>query len=41
MDKNQLDEVMTEYYYAKNSVEDTLEFLAFMYSQYEKLVKNK
>lgn len=39
MDKKKLDQLMTEYYYEKNSVEDTLEFLSFMFGQYEKLAK--
>lgn len=41
MDKEQLDILMLEYYYERNSVEDTLEFLSFMFSQYEKLLKEK
>lgn len=39
MNKEQLDTLMSEYYYEKNSVEDTLEFLAFMFNQYEKIMK--
>ena len=38
MEKAQLDKLMREYYYEKNSVADTLEFLSFMFSQYDKLV---
>lgn len=39
MNKEQLDTLMSEYYYEKNNVEDTLEFLAFMFNQYEKIMK--
>lgn len=41
MSKEQLDKLMVEYYYDKNSVEDTLEFLAFMFDQYTKLKESK
>lgn len=39
MTKEQLDRIMTEYYYEKNSAEDTFNFLLFMLEQYEKIVK--
>ena len=32
--KQQLDQMMSEYYYQKNSIKDTMEFLAFMYREY-------
>ena len=35
--KEVLDKMMQEYYYEKNSVEDTLDFLAFMFNEYEKI----
>ena len=41
MSKETLDRIMTEYYYEKNSVEDTLNFLSFMFGEYEKLIKEK
>ena len=37
MSKEQLDKLMSEYYYQKNSIEDTLEFLAFMFNEYDKI----
>ena len=37
--KQSLDQLMVEYYYEKNSIEDTLYFLSFMWGQYEKLNK--
>lgn len=37
--KEVLDKLMQEYYYEKNTVEDTLEFLAFMYNEYNKIKK--
>ena len=33
-----LDNIMKEYYYEKNSVDETLEFLAHMFNEYEKLI---
>ena len=33
-----LDDIMREYYYEKNNVDMTLEFLAHMYREYEKLI---
>lgn len=41
MNKESLDNIMKEYYYEKNSVEDTLEFLCFMFNQYQKLEESK
>ena len=41
MDKKKLDQLMVEYYYDKNSVEDTLDFISFMFQQYEKLLDHK
>ena len=35
--KENLDLVMTEYYYAKNDIDSTLEFLAYMFNEYSKL----
>lgn len=39
--KQSLDQLMVEYYYEKNSIEDTLYFLSFMWEQYEKLNKEQ
>lgn len=33
-----LDKLMHEYYYEKNNVEMTLEFLEYMHNEYEKLL---
>ena len=33
-----LDNIMKEYYYEKNNVEMTLEFLSHMFNEYEKLI---
>lgn len=33
-----LDNIMKEYYYEKNNVEMTLEFLSYMFTEYEKLI---
>lgn len=41
MTKEQLDNIMKEYYYEKNSVDDTYDFLLFMLDQYSKLCKEK
>lgn len=37
--KSFLDNIMREYYYEKNTVEDTLSFLSHMFTEYEKLIK--
>ena len=37
--KQHLDQLMIEYDYKKNTVEDTLYFLSFMWEHYEKLSK--
>ena len=37
--KKTLDLMMQEYDYEKNSIEDTLGFLSFMFAQYDKLEK--
>lgn len=37
--KKSLDLLMQEYDYPKNSIEDTLNFLSFMFAQYDKLQK--
>lgn len=41
MDKKKLDQLMVEYDYLKNDIEDTLDFLSFMFHQYEKLIEEK
>ena len=41
MNKNELDKLMQEYHYEKNSVEDTMEFIAFMFHRYEKLLEEE
>lgn len=41
MDKAKLDLLMIEYEYHKNDIEDTLDFLSFMFHQYEKLIEDK
>lgn len=33
-----LDNIMREYYYEKNNVDMTLEFLSHMFKEYEKLI---
>lgn len=37
MTKASLDQLMQEYDYPKNSLEDTLYFLSFMFEMYDKL----
>ena len=39
--KQSLDQLMVEYNYEKNSIEDTLYFLSFMWEQYDKLNKDQ
>lgn len=39
--KQSLDQLMVEYNYEKNSIENTLYFLSFMWEQYEKLNKEQ
>lgn len=37
MSKQSLDQLMKEYDWDKNTLDDTLYFLSFMFNQYEKL----
>ena len=37
--KTQLDQLMQEYDYNKNSVDDTLGFISYMFTLYEKLTE--
>lgn len=39
VNKKTLDNLMQEYDYEKNTTEDTLYFLSFMFDQYEKINK--
>lgn len=38
--KKQLDQIMREYYYEKNDMETTVEFLVYMYHEYVQAIKN-
>ena len=37
--KQYLDQLMREYYYEKNNIDATIEFLAVMYTEYRKIRK--
>ena len=37
--KAYLDQLMREYYYEKNDIDATIEFLAVMYAEYRKIKK--